>query len=175
MATKIDCKVYIACKMSGRDRLEMVNRAIRVCDIFKEFGLTPISPVVEEQVKAEEGKLINSDKVKLSGFWQRDKEIIMKEAHVIFLDHAEMKSFGMEREMGFARYCLWKPTVLHVAPGTVVSVAQWEDDKVFTSVHEAAKYIAETWGTRDQRFRWRLAMLKRTIPTWIKRQWWQFR
>lgn len=171
----IDCKVYVACKMSGRDRLEMVNRAVRVCEIFREFGLTPISPVVEENVKAEEGKLINSDKVKLSGYWQRDKEIIMKEAHVIFLDHAEMKSFGMEREMGFARYCLWKPTVLHVAPGTVVSVAQWEDDKCVTSIHEGAKYIADTWGTKQKRIIWRLKMLNRCLIYWIYCQFLQFR
>lgn len=161
--------------MSGRDRLEMVERAQRVCDIFKEFGLTPISPVIEENVKAEEGKLINSDKVKLSGYWQRDKEIIIKEAHVIFLDQAEMKSFGMEREMGLARYCLWKPTVLHVSPGTVVSVAQWEDDKLFTSVHEAAKYIADTWGTRRKRIIWRLKMLNKTLPKFLYRQLLQFR
>lgn len=172
---KIDCKVYLACKMSGRDRLEMVNRAMRVCEIFREYGLTPISPVIEEQVKAEEGKLINTDKVKLSGFWKRDKEIIMKEAHVVFLDHAEMKSFGMEREMGFARYGLWKPTVLHIAPGIVVSVAQWEDDKYFTSVHEAAQYIADTWGTRQKRIIWRLKMLNRSLPTFFLRQLYQWR
>ena len=166
----IDCRVYIACKMSGADKAEMVARARRVCEIFREFGLTPISPVIEEQVKDEPGKLINSDKEKLHGFWTRDKDIIANEAHVSYFDKFEQKSFGMEREYGLSRYCLWKPTVVHVSPGTVTSVAEWEDDALFTSVHEAAKHIAETWGTREQRVHWRVQMLRRTICKWVRRQ-----
>lgn len=172
---KIDVKVYIACSMSGRDKLEMVQRARRVCDIFKEVGITPISPVIEEHVKEEQGKLINSDKIKLYGFWKRDKEIIINEAQVVFLDHAEMKSFGMEREYALARGCLWKPVVIYVPPNTPTSVAVWEDDAVVTSVHEAAKFIVENWGTRKKRVIWRLKMLGRTLPRWILRQLKQWR
>lgn len=164
------CKVYLGCKMSGADKAEMVKRALRICEIFREAGLTPISPVIEEQVKDEPGKLINSDKERLHGFWTRDKEIIANEAHVIYFDRFEQKSFGMEREYGLARYCLWKPTVVHVSPGTVTSVAEWEDDVLCTSVHEAARIIAGTWGTARQRRLWRLKMLWRTLPKWLYRQ-----
>ncbi len=166
----VNCRVYVACKMSGADKAEMVKRAQRVCDIFREFGLTPISPVIEEQVKDEPGKLINSDKDKLLGFWKRDKQIICNEVHVVYFDRFEQKSFGMEREYGLARWCLWKPTVIHVSPGTMTSVAEWEDDFICTSVHEAARLIAETWGTRAQRVRWRMNMLRRTLILWLKRQ-----
>src|SRR4051812_12177481 len=121
MPAKLDVKVYIACSMSGRDKLEMVHRARRVCEIFRESGITPISPVIEEHVKEEQGKLINSDKDRLKGFWRRDKEIIIKEAHVVFLDHAEMKSFGMEREFCLSRGTLWKPTVIYVPPNVPTS------------------------------------------------------
>lgn len=175
MPTKPDVAVYIACSMTGRDKLEMVHRARRVCEIFREAGITPISPVVEEHVQETPGKLINNDKERLHGFWKRDKDIIIREAHVVFMDHAEMKSFGMEREYALARGCLWKPTVIYVPIGTPTSVAQWEDDKIFTSVHEAAKYIVEMWGTKSKRRMWRFKMLLRTLPGWVYRQVLQWR
>lgn len=171
----INCSVYIACAMSGRDKAEMVARAQRVCEIFREAGLNPISPVLEEKVTNEPGKLINSDKEKLKQFWARDKELIIKHCHVFFWDHAEMKSFGAEREYALARFCLWKPTVMYVTPGTPVSVAAWEDDEIVTSVHEAARIIVERWGTRRLRFNWRRHMLARSLKTWVLRQLYQWR
>ena len=168
---KIDVIVYVGTKMTGCAKDELVARAERVCEIFREFGITPISPVIEENVKDEPIKLINADKTKLKAFWKRDKEIIVKEAHVMFWDHAEQKSFGCEREYSLNRYCLWKPTVLYVPKGTPTSVAEWEDDAVFYSVHDAARYIVDMWGTRNRRHKWRWEMLKRTFPTWVKNQW----
>ena len=161
------CKIYIACKMTGRDKLEMNKRAEYVCKTLQEYGLTPISPVLEEKVEAKEGKLINNDKERLQGFWKRDKEIIAKEAHVVLMDHAEMKSFGMEREYGYNRFCLWKPTVIMVPPNTPLSVAQFEDDAFYYSVHHAAQEIARLWGTRTRRWIWRIKMLNRALPSWI--------
>src|SRR5258708_3157603 len=166
----VDCVVYVGCKMSGRDKLEQVKRAEYVSKVLEENGLIAISPVVEEEVKPEEGKLVNHDKDRLKEFWKRDKEIIVKEAHVVLLDHGEMKSFGMEREMGLNRYCLWKPTIMLGTNGTPLSVAQFEDDMVFYSVHHAAQEINRLWGTRFDRWLWRLRMLNRTLPMWMYRQ-----
>lgn len=160
------CVIYTACKMSGRDKAEMVKRAHYVKKVLTEAGLIPISPVIEEHVKEETGKLINSDKNRLKNFWKRDKEII-RQAHVVLLDHAEMKSFGMEREYGFNRYCLWRPTVIVVEPGTVTSVAEWEDDAIFTSLHEAAQYISKNWGTWPKRVLWRLSMLNKHLLRFV--------
>ena len=134
----IDCIVYIATAMSGHTKAEMVARATRVCDILREYGLTPISPVIEEQVKNEPTKLINNDKPRLKGFWERDKSIIIEEAHVVLWDHAEIPSFGATREYCLNRGVLWKPTVIYVPDGTPTSVAEWEDDAVFHSLHHAA-------------------------------------
>lgn len=157
--------------MTGYEKPEMIARASRVCEIFREYGLTPISPIIDiEQVKDMPGKLINSDKKSLLGFWKKDKEILIYEAHVMFWDHAERKSFGCEREYALNRFCLWKPTVIYVAPGTPTSVAEWEDDALFTSVHMAARYIAEQWGTREQRNKWRWKMLNKSFPNWLARQ-----
>lgn len=83
--------VYVACKMTGRDKLEMVDRAKYVCSVLKAKGITPISPVLEEEVKAETGKLVNHDEEKMRTFWARDKQIIRYVAHAVLLDQAEMK------------------------------------------------------------------------------------
>jgi len=167
---KTDVRAYIATKMTGLNKDDIVARAKRVCEIMTEAGITPISPVIEEHVKDEPVKLINDDKVRLLGFWKRDKEILIKEAHVMLWDHAEQKSFGAEREMALMRFCLWKPLVIYVPPGTPTSVAPFEDDAVFTSVHAAAKYIVDNWGTGHKRRVWRLRMLMRTFPQWVWRQ-----
>ncbi len=175
MRDKVDVVCYVACKMTGCQKDELVARAERVCEIFREYGITPISPVIEENVKDKPVKLVNADKEQLNKYWKRDKEIVIEEAHVLFWDHAEQKSFGVEREYGLNRFCLWKPTVLYVPKGTPTSVSEWEDDKIFTSIHEAAKYIVETWGTAKRRRQWRWDMLKRTLPEFIRRQWMAWR
>lgn len=167
--------VYIACKMSGRDKHEMVTRAKYVCKTLRKYGVTPISPVMEEQVKAEKGRLINNNKARLRTFWQRDKDIIRYESHVVLMDHAEMKSMGMEREYMLQRGVLWKPVVIVVEPGAVLSVAEFEDDYVTYSVEQAARYINQMWGTRQKRIVWRFKMLLRSLPKWIGDQLYAFR
>ncbi len=166
----VDVAVYIACPMSLRDKAEMVARAKRVSDILKDYGITPISPVIEEQVKPEPGKLINADRERLRGFWTRDKEILVERAHAMLWDHAHEKSFGCEREYALNRFCLWKPTVILVPQGYGTSVAEWEDDCIVRSVEEAAKHIVLLWGTRRKRILWRVQMLTRTLPVWLYRQ-----
>lgn len=168
---KIDVKVYVATKMTGCEKDELVRRAERVCEIFREYGITPISPVIEEGIKDESVKLINADKPQLKDYWKRDKEIIIEEAHVLFWDHAEQKSFGAEREYALNRFCLWKPSILYVPTGYHTSIAEWEDDAIFGSVQYAAQYIVDMWGTAKRRRQWRWEMLKRTLPTFLYRQW----
>jgi len=170
MEIKPDVVVYIACAMSERDKVEMVHRAKKVCEIFRYYGITPISPVIEEGVKEESGKLINSNKERLYSFWKRDKKIIIEKAHVVLFDHAEMKSFGMEREYALNRGVLWKPSISYIPVGHHTSVAQFEDDKIFHSIHEAAEYIVKMWGTSTRRRLWRLKMLNKSLLRWL---WWQ--
>lgn len=145
----------------------MTQRARYVCRTLKKYGITPISPVIEEGVKAEKGKLINSDKPRLKTFWDRDKDIIRYESHVVLMDHAEMKSFGMEREYMLQRGVLWKPVVMIVEPGTPLSVAEFEDDYVTYSVEQAAIHIRKMWGTRRKRWAWRLKMLNHSLAKWL--------
>lgn len=171
----MSCIVYQACKMTGRDKHEQVQRAQFVSEVGTKYGLKVISPVLEENIEDDPGKLVNHDKEKLYEFWRRDKAIIRYEAHVVLLDHAEMKSFGMEREYCLARGVLWKPVVLVLKEGTALSVSQFEDDAVFYSIHAAMAFINKMWGTRTKRIVWRINMLRRSFPRWIWDQMWQWR
>ena len=159
-------QVYVACRMTGRDRLEMVKRAKYVSHVLAEYGLRAISPVIEESVPALPGALVNDSKERLKGFWDRDKYIIRHIAHVTLIDGAEAKSWGVEREYALSRFCLWKPTVL-ITPNRALSVADFEDDFITADIHEAAEVIRTRFGTRFKRIMWRLQMLRKTLPYWL--------
>lgn len=165
----MSCSIYIACRMTGRDKAEMVKRAEYVCSVLKKYGLTPISPVLEENVKPKKGKLVNTNRGRLKLFWKRDKEIIRKEAHVVLVDGAHDKSFGVEREYGLNRWNLWKPTVL-VMPYKGLTVADFEDDYCTDDIESAAEIIQEKFGTRWKRWKWRSRMLNRCVPAWLWNQ-----
>lgn len=165
---------YIACRMTGRDRSEQVKRARYVCAILRQYGIDPISPVLAENVKDEPGPLINDDRARLAGFWKRDKEIIRYEAHVILIDGAHEKSFGVEREYSLSRWLLWKPTVL-LMPKLPLTVVDFEDDYVAHTLEEAGEYIRANYGTFWKRVVWRVKMLSRCLPKFIFDQLYQFR
>lgn len=167
--------VYVATKMTGRDKHDMVGRAEYVISVLKTYGVKGISPVIEEKVKDETVKLINHDRTQLKTFWARDKYIIRRIAHVVLVDQAENKSFGMEREYALNRYCLWKPTVLVLSQEIPSSVVEFEDDAVFSSIHAAGAFISANWGTPCQRLVWRLKMLVRSFPKWLTDQVYAFR
>lgn len=166
---------YIACKMTGRDKAEMVNRAHFVLETLALFGIKGISPVIEEGVKVDHVKLVNFDKDRVRSFWARDKYIIRYVAHAVLFDHAEMSSFGMTREYCLNRGVLWKPTVIVLAQGTAASVAIFEDDFIAFSAHTAAAMMAEKWGSRYKRIVWRMKMINRSFPKWVVDQMWQWR
>lgn len=166
----IDVRVYAACTMTGRDKHEQVARAKLLREIFAVYGITLISPVLEEHIPDEPGILKETDAVRLKRNWARDKEIIAYETHVTLMDGGDEGSVGMGREYGFNRYGLWKPTITLWNRDRGLTVAQFEDDQIFVDPFAAAFYIASTYGTRWQRVKWRLGMLARSLPRFIKRQ-----
>lgn len=170
-----DCIIYVATKMSNRDRVEMIERAHYVCETLERYGLTPISPILVENVENKPGKLTQTSEEQLKQFWTRDKDIIAYEAHVVLCDNAQHKSYGVEREYGFARFCLWKPTVSIVPPDSGFIVSTFEDDLVVNSVEAAARLIARHWGTPWKRRLWRFQMLRRTLGKFLWRQLCQWR
>jgi hypothetical protein len=155
--------VYVACQMTGRDRHEQVKRAKHVKSVLEQYGIKVISPVLEESVEDVPGPLVNDSESRLKGFWSRDKYVIRRIAHVVLVDGAQDKSYGVEREYGLSRWNLWKPTVL-LCPKMGLTVAQFEDDMMTDNLHIAGMFIRARFGTRWKRIKWRLAMLKRCLP-----------
>lgn len=164
--------VYVACKMTGRDKVEMVERAKFGVSVFEKYGIKAISPVLKEEVSGE-GKLINNDKERLARFWADDKYIIRRVAHAVVFDQAEMSSFGMTREYSLNRGTLWKPSVIvTTAPA---SVAIFEDDAVVSSLNAAASLMSRQWGSRWKRWIWRTKMINRSLLKFLLDQLWSWR
>jgi hypothetical protein len=168
--TKIDVRVYAAMPMTGYDRAHMVKRSRELIAIGAEYGVTVISPVIEENVPEMHGHLHTNDEMQLYTFWKRDKQLIRnrdgKGAHVVLIDRADKKSLGCEREYGLNRFYLWKPTV-SLMPNRGYSIARLEDDRIFESERDAFKFIATHYGTHMQRIKWRCALLTRTLPGFV--------
>lgn len=156
--------------MTGRCRKEQVERAEDVCDTLAAYGLTAISPVISEGVQPIPGELIPASREELRGNWTRDKHLISRVAHVVLLDGADEGSVGMNREYGYNRYSLWKPTVVLWTSPRGYTVADFEDDMVAYSITEAAIFIQKNFGTRRKRWVWRIKMLARCLPKWIINQ-----
>jgi hypothetical protein len=159
--------VYVACRMTGRDKAEMVHRARFVLETLAIFGIKGISPVVEEGVKDDHVKLINLNVDQVRGFWARDKYIIRNVSHAVLFDHAEMSSLGMTGEYCLNRGVLWKPTVILLEKGTPTSVSIFEDDFVAFSIHVAASMLSQRWSSRWKRWNWRMKMVIRSFPKWV--------
>lgn len=159
--------IYIACKMTGRDKAEMVHRAEFIVETLAIFGIKGISPVLEEGVKADNVKLINYDKEQVRNFWARDKYIIRYLSHAVLFDHAEMSSLGMTREYSLNRGTLWKPTAVLLEKNVPTSVATYEDDLLGYSVHTMAAEMSRRWGSRVKRWNWRTRMMIRSMPRFI--------
>jgi hypothetical protein len=157
---------YIACRMTGRDKREQIKRAKYVKAVMEQYGITVISPVLEENVPNTPGPLINDSESRLAGFWARDKYIIRRLAHVVLVDGAHDKSFGVEREYALNRWNLWKPTVL-IMPDFGLTVSKFEDDSVTDDLHIAGEFIRARYGTWFKRFKWRVRMLSRSLPGWL--------
>lgn len=169
MINVVNVRVYLATPMTGYDRPTMVARAKEMVAIGAEYGVTVISPVLIENVHGR-GKLVQTDELELTRFWRKDKEIIRNRdgngAHVVLVDKANLKSLGCEREHGFNRYCLFKPTVC-LMPSRGPSVAALEDDGIFEREHDAFKFIADNYGTHLRRIKWRISILAKSLPGWI--------
>lgn len=155
--------------MSGYDRPTMIRRSRELIALGAKYGVTVISPVIEEKVSGR-GALRQTDEVQLYTFWKRDKQIIRNRdgqgAHVVLIDKADKKSLGCEREHGLARYCLWKP-VVSVMPKRGYNVATFEDDRIVDSADKAFELIAREYGTQMRRVKWRLRMLARSLPGFL--------
>jgi hypothetical protein len=168
------CRVYIACRMTGRNRKEMIERAKYITGLFREAGIEAISPVLRERVQARPGVLKNLSKLKLYKKWTEDKDILAWECHGMAWDFAQEKSGGAEREYGITRFLWWKPVAAIIPEPHGLTVAEFEDDLISGDVEAVAHYFREQHGNLYKRWKWRLAMLNRSLFKFIIGQLWQF-
>lgn len=159
-------KVYVCHAMTGRRGKDLIAEAEAVKQAAMQVSknIILLDPIIAENVPDTKETLNNPIDL-LAGYWARDKQMI-REAHVVLDATGPLKSAGVEHEIGFSRYCLWKP-VVRVWPGLGASVARLEDDAIVDNYMLGFKLIERRWGDRAKRVLWRLSMLKRCLPRWI--------
>jgi hypothetical protein len=166
-------KIYAARSMTGRVKADVVLEATADKELLEKAGFVVLCPVIAEGVPSTK-QVIMSSKKAMDTFWPRDKEMI-REANLVFDMSPGMNSEGVKHEIGYARYCLWKPVVRVFPSGHLPiksSVAYYEDDIVVDSLLEAIEYSLRVHGTFFKRVKWRLCMLNKSLLKWI---WYQVR
>lgn len=166
-----NCTLYLARGMSGRIKSEVVKEAKADVYFFRYYGYKVNCPVEVEQVENTHTKLQASVK-EMDAYWKRDKELI-RNSNVVLDMTPHLNSEGVKHELGYARYCLWKPVVRifpkHKKP-PIANVAFYEDDYITEYLEDAAFKIDQWFGSRHKRFVWRLKMLNKSLPKWIGQQ-----
>ncbi len=154
-------KIYAAVKMTGRYCDELVEESTRLKDALEYAGFTVLSPVIEEKVPNEHVVLMNQVD-KLREYWKRDKEML-QEAHLMLDFNSQGTSDGVNVEMGYCRFFMFKPLIrVHPSLGCVISKLEY--DCVVKDLESAIIVMQEQWGTKHKLLVWRLNMLIRSIP-----------
>lgn len=162
---------YTARGMTGRIKEEVVKEATADKEFLEKAGFKVLCPVISEGVKPTQQVLMSSKKA-MDEYWPRDKQMI-REAHLVFDMSPHMNSEGVKHELGYARYSLWKPVIRIYPSGKLPpksSIAHFEDDFICDSLLEAVEYAHRVHGTRKKRLLWRLRLINRCLPKWIKYQ-----
>lgn len=162
-------RIYAARSMTGRVKEEVVNEAVTQKMLMENEGLTVLCPVVAEGVQPTKQVLLSSKKA-MDQYWPRDKEMI-RESNLVFDLSPDRNSEGVKHELGYARYCLWKP-IVRVFPKNQLpvksSVAFYEDDYICDNLEDAISYAKEVHGTPGKRFKWKMQILNRCLLKAIK-------
>ncbi len=160
-------KIYAAQRMTGRYCDELLAEAQMVSNKLAEAGFVVLSPVIEEGVPNKHIKLVNTFG-RLRNYWRRDKEML-NEAHIMLDFNSQGKSDGVNVEMGYIRFCLWKPLV-RIHPNLGCTISRIEYDCVTDSIDNAIKVMVERWGTKAKLRNWRLKMLYKSMNKFMGQQ-----
>lgn len=161
-------KIYTCQAMTGRFCDEIRNEAEMLKRVLSNYGFGILNPVLEEGVPNEHVLLENVPVATLEKYWRRDKEMI-RESDIVIDYKTQNRSDGSNKEVGYNRFCLWKPTVrVWDGPGALIS--RIEDDVVMPKLTDALELIAEKWGNYEKLGAWRKDMLERSYPKWLSYQ-----
>ena len=167
---KIKCSLYCATAMTGRSGADLWEEVKRIQPIYEAQGLTFISPIVGEGIEADKQKVKDRSNEEMVFIWKSKDKQQIRDTNVFVYICPKLTSQGVTKEYALARGTCWKPTIgvyLDLKPGFIT---REEDDVVATSHEEAARMIADRWGTRSKRNKWRIRMLSRSILSWLYQQ-----
>jgi hypothetical protein len=157
--------------MTGFTKEQAYTLGLTAKNILEKHGITVLSPIFDTGIKPAKQKIKSLPSENFLKEWKKDKELIRR-SHILLDIVAEAKSEGVAHEIAYARYFLWKPVVRvskkYVKKGC--SVAFYEDDLIVSSIEEAAKLMKKRWGTYELRKQWRVKMLRRSLPKFVRYQ-----
>lgn len=161
-------KVYVCHRMTGRFQDELVQEAQYTTRYLENHGFEVLDPIITEEIKNVHEPLAQLDEALLRSRWAKDKEQI-KDADIVLDYMACNKSDGVAKELGYARFCLWKP-VVRVFPNLGLSISRLEDDVIVDNMTDAVSVIQTRFGTYDLLRNWRREMWDRCYFKWLEEQ-----
>lgn len=159
---------YVSHAMTGKMQDELVKEEEYTTRFITNHGFAVLDPIKAEGVKSVHEPLTQISSEQLERYWRRDKEMI-READIILDYNTCNKSDGANKEIGYARWCLWKP-VIRVFPNCGINISRIEDDVVVGSMTEAMNVAIERWGDYEKLRQWRQAMWDRCFDKWLAEQ-----
>lgn len=173
--------VYVAHAMSGRSWEEVKDESRKVKKILRKYKIEVIDPIdvendlLSSSVGSKGKKIPNRPNAGGKKAWYGDKKAIRK-AHVVLDITPEMKSEGVLRELGYARFYLWKPVLrLYKKKSNPHMITVFEDDAVIRSLRQFVTLVKKKWGTREKRVKWRKRLLDKHLDTFITHQMEEFK
>lgn len=161
---------YTCQAMTNRMCDEMIVEARMLERVLGNHGIRILNPVLSELdiIPNEHIILPHCPPEVLERVWKQDKSMI-RESDIIIDYKTHNKSDGSNNELGYNRFCLWKPTIrVWDGPGALISRMEYEF--VVPNIQEAMRVIKENFGTYEQLKAWRLEMLGRCYPKWLRYQ-----
>lgn len=161
-------KVYVAHRMTGRYQDELVQEAMLTKRALENYGFEVLDPIVAENVANIHEPLTQVDASQLERYWRRDKEMI-READILLDFMSCNKSDGVAKELGYARWCLWKP-VVRVFPNLGFSISRIEDDVIVENLPDAIGVMINRFGSYEKLKAWRQDIWNKCFSKWMYEQ-----
>lgn len=140
-------RVYLAGKMGGRMGYEVLMERRQAVDTCKGWDLDPIDPALGESIVPERPVDLSLNYTTMKAFVAKD-EFAIRNCDVLLVLTGDTPSEGTGWEMGLAHFELKMPIIM-VAPkrvsGALMGFSNIKVDAMFSTVEEAAEFIAENY------------------------------
>ena len=161
-------KVYVAHAMTGKMQDELRREAELTTRVLENYGFEVLDPIIAEGVPDIHEPLTQVSQAQLADHWKRDKEMI-READILLDYMGCNKSDGVAKELGYARWCLWKP-VVRVFPNCSINISRLEDDCITDNLQDAVGVMLNRFGSYEKLRVWRQDIWDRSFAVWLHEQ-----